>query len=285
MATEENILPNFRGFNDEWDLGDERNRCLFADYAKQWIDGVLYKCQKVCHMSKPQTFDTVVGLFSDETKSWFNQEFTDTEKNRTKNLKTLITKFNNRYVKLLDPIPSKLQKTLDLLVDRIMKLKPFEKRVEEQEKLLFEQSVSFLKFKAMHELKFEQLQDRVLNLESAVATSGRQNSTSGALEDRISILEEKLAKAQLSKCDGMKSMRDKQDHLKKEIAALTPVLQAETPAIQSQVQTIEADCAAHKRLLDHLQKQLTEVVDREQRLSVWCRHLRLNPHYKSLVQK
>ena len=45
---------------------------------------------------------------------------------------------------------------------------------------------------------------------------------------------------------------------------LTPAFKSETHALQSQLQSVEADCVAHRKLLDNLQKQVASVATYDQ---------------------
>ena len=77
-----------------------------------------------------------------------------------------------------------------------------------------------------------------------------------SLQGKVDMLEKEVAKISISKCDTLKSLKHRQEHLQKEIATMQPVPKVDTSTLEKKLICIEQDCTAHKQLLDELQKQL-----------------------------
>ena len=152
------------------------------------------------------------------------------------------------------------QQTIELLVDRVTELEKLTSKGNAVEQLIFDQFDSIRMIKA-DAPSYQSVHERLEKLESVAQKLDKCHLNGATMGNRISVLEDKVQKIQLSKCDAMKSLKDKQEHLKKEICALAPAFKAQTSAVESQLKTVEADFEAHKTLLDEMHKKLVLTAD------------------------
>ena len=213
-------------------------------------------------MGKADTFDCIVNFLQDESEEWFNKEFTQNEKFVSKNLKNLSMKFRDRYVKLSQVTSKHENQSIQMLVDRIQKLEPLAQIIEKQEVTIKQQaqSISSLQSKIQN---FSLLEERVTKLQQAVLKIAHdaqpEDTTIDALQFRICKVEDQLSKMNRSKCDTFKSLRDRQNHLKNEIAALTPAIKEDAAVLENKVKEVEKSCHDHTKLLEGLQTQVASL--------------------------
>ena len=188
-------------------------------------------------------FDTFAAKLNGEAKQWFHKSFSSHERHRVKPFDTLVDLFQSKFMEpeegelllamqdihtLLSEHASaisqfKIQnKTLEILVDRIQKL---------------EQSIS----------KFDDQKTIISDLQA-------KNSI---LESKLLSMEEKLCKVSNSKNDTFKSLKDRQENVQKEIAALKPMFDQENSTLKTKVHIIEESCENHKHLLEEVQLKVT----------------------------
>ena len=74
-------------------------------------------------------------------------------------------------------------------------------------------------------------------------------------------MEEKLSKVSNSKNDTFKSLKDRQEHVQKEIAALKPMFDREKSTLHTKVHAIEESCEDHEHLLDKVQLKITALTE------------------------
>ena len=252
----------FHGFTDKLDLTNPAEQGKFIHSAEDWIEELVEMCIGYYRLSKADTFDAIVSFLHDESKEWYNMEFTHDDKFRFKNLKNLIMKFKSRYCKL-DQLPTKsANESIQMLVERIRKLEPLAQIIEKQEVIINQQSqsISLLQSKIQN---FSLLEERVTKLQQAVLKIAHdaqpEDTTIDALNARIFQVETQLSKMNRSKCDTFKSLRDKQNHLKNEIATLTPAIKEDTAKLQGKMKEVEDSCHSHQNLLADLQAKIASL--------------------------
>ena len=90
---------------------------------------------------------------------------------------------------------------------------------------------------------------------SAISQFKIQNKTVEILV--LLSMEEKLCKVSNSKNDTFKSLKDRQENVQKEIAALKPMFDQENSTLKTKVHIIEESCENHKHLLEEVQLKVT----------------------------
>ena len=192
-------------------------------------------------------FDLFAAKLNGEANRWFHEAFSAHLRNRVKPFDSLVNLFQVRYMipdegvillalqdvhTLLSEHASAISqfqfqnKTIDILVDRIGKLEHSLSKFDDQTAIIAE------------------LQGKNRNLESKLAS-----------------FEEELAKISNGKNDTLKSLKDKQAHVQKEIAALKPMLDPEKTTLQAKVHSIEESCEGHRHLLDEVQLKVTALAE------------------------
>ena len=189
-------------------------------------------------------FDTMSSKLKGEARKRFLITFSGYDRNKLKSFEALSAMFQAEYTEIVDAdillalrdIDSILAtqkqsienlesqvKTIDILVERLSQLEPLAFVVQEQKSII-------------QKLQLDKNQ----------------------LQNKISVLEDTLAKTTMSKCDTMKSLQDKQEHLQKEISALKPAVSVvDTSALECTVDIIQQDFTAQRHLLEALQKQVS----------------------------
>ena len=142
------------------------------------------------------------------------------------------------------------------MVDRIEKLEPLINLVKEQQTVISDQSVQITTMESKFAQETKHLKEKIDSLEKCVNRCEKSTVHNSDMDHRVSVLQEKLEKVNLSKCDTMRSLKDKQEYLRQEVASLSPTFEKQTMALQSQIQSLESDCVTHKRLLDDLQNRV-----------------------------
>ena len=192
-------------------------------------------------------FDTFAAKLNGAAKQWFHKSFSSHERHRVKPFDTLVDLFQSKF---MEPEEGEL-----LLA------------MQDIHTLLSEHASAISQFKIQNKT-VEILVDRIQKLEHSISKFDDQKAIisdlqakNRILESNLLLLEEKLSKVSSSKSDTFKSLKDRQENVQKEIAALKPMFDQENATLKTKVHSIEESCEDHKHLLDEVQLKITALTE------------------------
>ena len=159
-------------------------------------------------------FDKLSSKLKGEARIWYFDVFSELERNKIKPLQKFLEAFKTQYVDIenyenlhalyeIYNILKQHNETVCLLVDKVSNLETTLKEVKE----VMIGQVEFITPMKAEIPSFKAVVQRVEKLEGFAKLSGKPDSNSDILDERISCLVSQLEKVKLSKNDSLKSLK------------------------------------------------------------------------------